>query len=73
MKMIQWLLLTLCLSATTACGKKSERPDGPVTQQPADTVDPVDLDAVDAQTLDSTPCGNPDWSKLPPQSTAAPR
>lgn len=27
--------------------------------------DPADLDAPTAEQLAATPCGNPDWSKLP--------
>lgn len=56
------LLLTVSF-CTTACGGKKQVPDEQLTERTTD--DPADLDEVDAADLADSPCGNPDWSKLP--------
>lgn len=70
MMRLPWLAVVVAASVMLAgCGKKTQRDD----QQPIEETEsgePVDLDAVDSLKLGSAPCGNPDWSQLPPGSPA---
>ena len=66
--MTKWWLLAITLALWTfGCGKKAQRQDEQPTEVVAD--EPVDLDAVDSEKLGSAPCGNPDWSQMPPSSS----
>lgn len=66
-----WIQLTLVAAICAAgCGKKDTRPDPEPVEQ-AQGGDPVNLDAVDSAVLGDAPCGNPDWSQLPPGSEPA--
>lgn len=63
-----WLqLLLVSLLAAVGCAKKEAKPDVQPVEQTTST-DPVDLDAVSSEALGEAPCGNPDWSRLPPGS-----
>lgn len=57
--MLRWFLAASLLLA--ACGGGQKVKDKPMG-------DPADLDGPTAEELAQSPCGNPDWSKLPPGS-----
>jgi hypothetical protein len=65
---IRALVVTL-LCCAVACGGKSRKADEePTEQKSARKEEPVDLDEIPPEELANSPCGNPDWSRLPPQS-----
>lgn len=59
-------LITLC-ATSVACGGKNRKADETPTEQTKKTEDPVDMDEIPPEELANSPCGNPDWSRLPPQ------
>ena len=64
------LALVLVTAASSACSSSPERPDpGP---QPEQVTDPLDLEEPTPTELADSPCGNPDWSRLPDGSLPAP-
>jgi hypothetical protein len=69
---ISLILRTLLLAGTlalAACSSAPERADKP----PVETDDPLDMDAPSPEQLADSPCGNPDWSKLPPNMPEDPK
>jgi hypothetical protein len=60
MRFLAALLASLSLGAS-GCSSSPERADRP----PVETDDPLDMDAPTPEQLADSPCGNPDWSKLP--------
>lgn len=61
MKHLTWTLLLCLLVGTAGCSSAPSRADKPATEQD----DPLDLDAPSPEELADSPCGNPNWSKLP--------
>lgn len=63
-------LIFIVMFAAVGCGGAKAKPDGQVTDGGGQT-EPADLDEVDPEALADSPCGNPDWSKLPGQPTGS--
>jgi hypothetical protein len=62
------LLVGAALITAIGCGGKSRKADEtPTESKSAEAEEPVDLDEIPPEQLANSPCGNPDWSKLPPQ------
>ena len=66
--MKRFLFIIIACALLAACGSKQQRADEQPTE--AATADAADLDEVDAADLADSPCGNPDWSRLPEGSDA---
>ncbi len=56
------LLMTALLLGSLGCSSAPERAD----KAPVESDDPLDLNAPTPEAMADSPCGNPDWSKLPP-------
>lgn len=62
------LLLGLLVGSTACSSSPDERP-GPTSEQLAE---PLDLEEPTPTELADSPCGNPDWTRLPGGSAAPP-
>ena len=61
---MKWFLIVSIVALSVACGGKQKTADTTPTEKSAKQ-EPADLDAVTSAELANSPCGNPDWSKLP--------
>ena len=68
------VLLAALLVAATGCSGGAERPDGTPTEEYIEGGAAVNEEALDLDVPfdPDSPCGNPDWSKLPPSMAAPP-
>ncbi len=69
MKLLQRICVISALFFLGCSGNQAKGDNKPTEGQLEGGVDPVDLDAVDSAALESAPCGNPDWSRLPGTKT----
>lgn len=61
---------TLAILALAFALAGCSSPPTKADKQPVEQDDPLDLDAPSPEELADSPCGNPDWSKLPSKPPA---
>lgn len=69
-KLLAIAVLLALMFAAPACKSNKGKKDAPEdtikgAQRGGDGEDPVDMDAPSEEELADSPCGNPDWAKLP--------